>query len=294
MEDLMQKTMKKVLAVAASLLLCTSASAGEVFSVDPTSLPAVGGATFDAKFMGGTSSTRIYRTAGNNYEATGYLQFGNFVKPGGGNVSHSMDRLGLEYGLYATFTQSFSCPGSLKIGVQCAVTGINLSLYADPFAGPGGAENDFTEATLGSNASVTVNGVDILLATVDTVISGVAGVNVLGGAYENINSNFLLTLAGENYFVDPDPFYVMAFSAFNNTSLGVVCGQGPVGAPVQVNCAGPDGIPASIDDPNLDVIAVNSEIGGTDFLGNQVPEPASLGLLGLGLLGLGAMRRRSA
>jgi hypothetical protein len=154
----------------------------------------------------------------------------------------------------------------LGTGVTCAAETINLSLYANP-----GDADTFVAASLGGPAptnSVIDPIHDILLGTANSIVGGgTAGINTLGGAFENINTNFALNgTMGSNFFTQPVPFYTFAFSEYNNTSTGLAC--------------------------NATGCAVNFESGLTDF--NNAPEPASLAIFGLGLTGLAALRRRKS
>jgi hypothetical protein len=152
------------------------------------------------------------------------------------------------------------------------VSSISLNLYADIWDGNLANINTFTGATVASDPTVTDNGGnDVMLGSANFVYAGLAGINDLGGAFENVTTNFLLTALGESFFIDPVPFYTLAFSNFNNTSQGIVCDTGPT-------CV------------DATIVAINSENGGTDF--NGVPEPATLALMGIGLIGIGSIRRR--
>jgi hypothetical protein len=264
-KPLRKLAMTAMLTLAAGTV--SSAYAAGVFTVDPNSIPGVtAGSTFQADFVSGSSSARIENTGGTSYDANGYIQFTGFSL-NSSSIGVATTRLGLDYGLYATFTQTFSCPALLGPGVTCSVDTIDLNVFADP-----GFQNTFNMATLASNPSVVdVGGDDILLGSANVVIAGVAGINTLGGAFENVNTNFLLTAAGSQYFIDPVPFFNFAFSEFNNTSTGLQCSP---------SCAA------------ATVAAINGESGGTQFL--QVPEPATLGLIGVALFAAGIGRRRKS
>jgi hypothetical protein len=273
-------TFKKKLAIAVAggmLAISGAATAAGVFTIDPTSINGTG-TQFDADFVTGASSARIQRVdSTNDYTASGWIQFGSF-KLGGSVISTDITKLDSTtgYGLYATFTQTFTCPSALAVGVTCDVSTISLNVYADP-----GFLDTFKLATLAADPTVTdVGSNDILLATANVVIAGTAGINSLGGAFENVNTNFILTTAGSNYFIKPVPFFNVAFSNFNNSSTGLLCNT-------FVSAANPcPGTPS--------IVAVNDENGGTTFERTAIPEPGTLALIGLGVLALGFMRKRNA
>lgn len=255
----------------------TSAFAAPTFQINPNSNGfATEGTVVTADGLNGNSSARIvqdtsYAGPGVRYTGVGYIAYTGLTL-NGQPVDIIDSRLGLDYQLYATFNQSFTCGSLLNPGVTCSVDTVSLSLFGDvrPFS-------TFTQATVGADPSVTPNGTQVLLGTVDTVIAGEAGIDSLGGAFQNVNTNFNLTAAGSAFFIDPIPFYSFAFSAFNNTSQGIACDTG-----------------AGMGCVNATIVAITQETGVTDFNGLAIPEPGPLALIGLGLLGMGFLRRKSA
>lgn len=267
------KSLRNIVAgalVTFGALAATSATAGAVFTVNPNSNGlSNGGVTFNANTMSGDSSARVTTTDGLHYTSDGYIVYSGFSL-GSNPVSVVDSRLGFDYRLYATFHQTFTCAAGLSPGAPCAINSIQLDLFGD--AGTAVADrNVFHQSTLAANPWVETNGAQVLLGTVNTIISGLAGIDTLGGAYQNVNTNFQLTTEGKLFFIAPVPFYTLAFSAFNNTSQGLQC------AP---SCN------------NAQTLAINSESGITDF--NRVPEPASLALFGLALAGVAGARRRKS
>lgn len=256
--------------VAASALAAFDAAAAPVFTVNPNAnggLLTSNGGSFEATAINGFSSLRLVNTGATNYTANGYIVFNGFSL-NSVPVSTSLSRVNLDYGLYATFTQTFNCSGILAPGVKCQPSSLTLDLYGDP-----GNDNSYQVASVGADPTVTKSGAQVLLASANVVYEGEGGLSDQGGAYQNVNMNWLMTAEGKNYFAAPIPFYSASFAAFNNTSQGLTCDV--------ANCAG------------AKIVAITSEAGILDFNGKQVPEPGALALLGIGLLGLIAARRQS-
>jgi hypothetical protein len=184
--------------------------------------------------------------------------------------------LGAAYGLYAVYKASGT------VGVDTAGrTTFNflpgsgfLQMYLDQGAI---TRNGGTPASGSGNFTLTGNETDVLLAsgnplsgqgtldpnlnTCTNPATGGQGINC--GSFGS-KTSLTLTGPGSNFFIAPNPFYNLSFQSgqLNNfTPTGTVAING-----------------------SLDVVFSNAA---------EVPEPASVGLLGLGMLGLYAARRRN-
>lgn len=236
---------------------------------------------FYASFINGNSSERLLSNNVTNTlftepGETGWLNLTTYFNNGPigptGSILPGVSGLGVNHQLYLTYTLVAKLNvGTLGgLGSTYTITSLDYNLYRDD-----GLDTDFVSATNSTNAEVTDYATDVWLGY-GSIVSGLASLNSAGGTGINAMSSYTNTAAGNLYFVDPVPFYSLAFSALNNTSQGV----SKVG-----DCTTAAGC----------TFAVNAA-GIVDFNNNSVPEPETLALLGVGLLGMmgASLRKRKA
>lgn len=277
-KNLLATTVGAVLALG----MASQAYASPVFTVTPTG-PIGLIAPFDADFINGSSSELLIGSAplgaaaGTLTAASGWLNFTGFSNAGN-PVLPFTSGLGVDYQLYLTFSLSATYTGGGTgfgtAGSNYSLNSLLFSLYLSPLSG---GLNTFIQANAATNTAATVSGMgnDTLLGS-GSLVAGVAGFDAQFGAFLNSTTSYANTVDGSAFFTAPDPFYNVAFNAFNNTTQGVIVNNSTNGCTLAAPC-----------------LSVTNAIGGVDF--NRVPEPATLGLLGLGLLGMGAsLRKRKA
>lgn len=186
---------------------------------------------------------------------------GQFVTNGGNTPLQGFQTgLGNSYGLFATYSANgnYAVNGTITTFTFAPGTG-NLSLFLDNTLGVAGGETLLgTGNPLAGEGTLNPN-----LSTCSN--PGNPNGNGINCGSFGASSSFQLTSAGSDFFILPNPFYTMSFQSgqLNNfTASGTQTING-----------------------SLDVVFEGQPA--------EVPEPASVGLLGLGMLGLYAARRRN-
>jgi len=169
------------------------------------------------------------------------------------------------YGLYALFTSGGTFVPDGAGGAVFTFDAVGgLSLYSDE-----NQDTTFNTPANGTTAWTTNNSADDDLIGTGNVLSGGGVLDpTLSTCNPGINcgsfgttTSFALTAFGSTYFIDPVPFYNVAFESGQLNVFELTGTQ-------EIN-------------GSLDVV-----------FESQIPEPSTLALMGLGMAGIGLMRRR--
>ncbi|WP_194712597.1 flocculation-associated PEP-CTERM protein PepA [Noviherbaspirillum soli] len=273
----MKNAIRKTL-IACAVTASFAASSGAMaqsfpdFTVNEGAIAGALGQTFTADKITG-NYVEVITFAGSETSGTFNVSLkwnaGQFVAGNGSTpVASQLGGSASQYGLYALYqgTGTFNTTGS---GTVFSFTpGGTLNLFAD--AQSNTVFGQPANGALGFSTTNTAD--DVLIATgtptsgegrLDPSLSTCGATNGINCGSFGASSTFNLTAAGSEYFVAPNPFYNISFQSgqlnnFNPTGTQVINGS-------------------------LDVI-----FGGS----SEVPEPATVAMVGLGLLGLGLARRR--
>ena len=273
----MKNAIRKTL-IACAVTASFAASSGAMaqsfpnFTVDESAIAGALGQTFTADKITG-NYVEVISFAGSETSGTFNVSLkwnaGQFVSNDGSTpVASQLGNSSSQYGLYALYQGTGTFNTTASGTVFSFTPGGSLNLFADA-----DSNTVFGQPANGALGFTTTNDADDVLIATGTPTSGegrldpslsTCGItNGINCGSFGASSTFNLTAAGSEYFVAPNPFYNISFQSgqlnnFNPTGTQVINGS-------------------------LDVI-----FGGS----SEVPEPATVAMVGLGLLGLGLSRRR--
>jgi hypothetical protein len=270
-------------AVTAALGAFSSGAMAQVFpdfTVNENSVPGTSGTPLISADKITGNYVEVITFSGTNFNVSLKWNAGQFVGNNGSdpqpsNLSPTGSTIANQYGLYALYQGS----GTFTTNANGTTTfnfaqGGNFNLFLDPnsnttFTQPGSGSTAWGTAGSGDDVRIATGTPTSGQGTLDPSLptcpnasnGGAAGINC--GSFGATSSFSLVQGAGTNYFTSPSPFYNVSFQSgqlnnFPTTGTQLVNGS-------------------------LDVV----------FNRAEVPEPASVALVGLGLMGLGLSRRRS-